>query len=114
MLVDVLTKKHVTVETGSVGIAGAADINAVKRSIFTKKPIAADLPVYSSWKPGKTIPLPGSRDKFRGFHAVMIYGYDDATREFLVKNSWGKKGGKQRISYDYVGTYARSLFSVGK
>jgi hypothetical protein len=40
-----------------------------------------------------------------GGHGVMVYGWDDASRSWLVKNSWGLSGGARmsgmlRVSYD--------------
>jgi C1A family cysteine protease len=39
------------------------------------------------------VPMPGRREKALGGHAVMAVGYDDAKRQFLVRNSWGTRWG---------------------
>jgi C1A family cysteine protease len=39
--------------------------------------------------------LPKRSEKALGGHAVMAVGYDDATKRFLVRNSWGKDWGQQ-------------------
>jgi alpha-tubulin suppressor-like RCC1 family protein len=51
-----------------------------------------------------------------GNHAVTLIGYDDATRKFLMLNSWGKVGldvdhdgvpdGLYHVTYDYLTRYA--------
>jgi C1A family cysteine protease len=49
--------------------------------------------------------MPGSKEKTVGGHAVMAVGYDDATREFLVRNSWGTDWGLEgyfKIPYAYL------------
>lgn len=51
------------------------------------------------------LPMPGAGAQPIGGHAVIICGYDDATRTFLVRNSWGTKfgqGGYMTVPYDYV------------
>jgi len=37
--------------------------------------------------------LPNKREKFVGLHAVLAVGYDDHSRRFFVRNSWGHKWG---------------------
>ncbi len=47
-----------------------------------------------------------------GVHAVVGVGYDDATRRFWVRNSWGASWGQQgyfTMPYDYLS--ARNLSS---
>jgi len=40
--------------------------------------------------------MPGPQEKVVGGHAVVAVGYDDSTRQFIVRNScnttWGLKG----------------------
>lgn len=50
------------------------------------------------------LPLPGPGDAVIGGHAVMLVGYDDAGRNFLVRNSWGNWGiqGNFLMPYEYV------------
>ena len=51
--------------------------------------------------------MPASNEKSVGGHAVMAVGYDDATREFLVRNSWGKDWGLKgyfKMPYSYLTT----------
>jgi C1A family cysteine protease len=39
--------------------------------------------------------LPKPSEKTLGGHAVMAVGYDDASKRFLVRNSWGEDWGQQ-------------------
>ncbi|MBD1393507.1 C1 family peptidase [Mucilaginibacter glaciei] len=40
-----------------------------------------------------TVNLPLQTDKFKGGHAVVAVGYNDAAERFLVRNSWGEGWG---------------------
>ena len=51
------------------------------------------------------LPMPASGEKMVGGHAVLCVGYDDETRTFLVRNSWGSTWGLKgyfRIPYAYL------------
>jgi len=55
-------------------------------------------------KTGK-LNLPKPSEKSLGGHAVMAVGYDDASKRFLVRNSWGNDWGMQgyfTIPYAYL------------
>ena len=55
-------------------------------------------------KTGK-LDLPKPKEKTLGGHAVMAVGYDDASKRFLVRNSWGADWGLQgyfTMPYDYL------------
>ncbi len=45
--------------------------------------------IPSSTKPRKIIPMPTLLDIPVGQHAVVAVGYDDSTRMFTCRNSWG-------------------------
>ena len=44
----------------------------------------------ASGAPKKVVPMPSSKDKVLGGHAVLAVGYDDKTQHFIVRNSWGR------------------------
>lgn len=54
------------------------------------------------------IPLPSPAERAGapiGGHAVVVVGYDDAARKFLIRNSWGTawgNGGHGSLPYDYL------------
>jgi len=57
-----------------------------------------------------TVPMPKSREKVLGGHAVLGVGYDDARRRFIARNSWGSGWGMKgyfTMPYQYLGS--RSL-----
>jgi len=51
------------------------------------------------------MPMPTKKEKARGGHAVTAVGYDDSTRLFTIRNSWGAKwgkGGNFYMPYAYI------------
>jgi C1A family cysteine protease len=57
-----------------------------------------------TWDDG-VIPMPGSTEPEDGGHCMLIVGYNNADRTFLVRNSWGTKWGQQgygTMPYDYI------------
>jgi C1A family cysteine protease len=61
-------------------------------------PFVFGFTVFASWysknpRPA-TISLPTSNDQAIGGHAVMCVGYDNKTRLFKIRNSWGASAGK--------------------
>jgi C1A family cysteine protease len=51
------------------------------------------------------IPMPGPTEQKDGGHAMLIVGYNNADRTFLVRNSWGTEWGQQgygTMPYDYI------------
>ena len=51
--------------------------------------------------------MPQPSEKLLGGHAVLAVGYNDATKRFLVRNSWGAKWamkGYFTIPYAYLTT----------
>ncbi len=57
-----------------------------------------------TWDDG-VIPMPGPNEPEDGGHCMLIVGYDNADRTFLLRNSWGTKWGQQgygTMPYDYI------------
>jgi C1A family cysteine protease len=52
------------------------------------------------------VPMPGSRERQLGGHAVMAVGYDDAAQNFICQNSWSTGWGERGffyLPYAYLG-----------
>jgi C1A family cysteine protease len=86
------------------------DLNTMKGCLASGYPFVFGFTVYTSFE-SKTVaksgivPMPSSGEKSVGGHAVMAVGYDDASREFLVRNSWGPDWGLKgyfKIPYAYL------------
>jgi C1A family cysteine protease len=49
--------------------------------------------------------MPAAADRVIGGHAVLVGGHDNATKRFLVRNSWGEgwgQGGYFTIPCNYL------------
>jgi C1A family cysteine protease len=86
------------------------DLNTMKGCLASGYPFVFGFTVYASFEGeqvAKTgiVPMPASNEKSVGGHAVMAVGYDDDTREFLVRNSWGRDWGLNgyfKMPYSYL------------
>lgn len=73
-------------------------------------PIVFGFSVYESFMSDEVrrtgiMPMPEKGEELIGGHAVMAAGYDNDTRKFLIRNSWGKDWGDNGyfwMPYDYV------------
>jgi C1A family cysteine protease len=82
----------------------------MKGCLASGYPFVFGFTVYSSFEGAKVaqsgiVPMPGSAEKPIGGHAVLAVGYDDDTREFLVRNSWGPGWGIKgyfKMPYAYL------------
>jgi C1A family cysteine protease len=57
-----------------------------------------------TWDDG-VIPMPGLTEQEDGGHCMLIVGYNNENRTFLVRNSWGTAWGQQgygAMPYDYI------------
>lgn len=95
---------------------GQDKVRLLRDSLMTNKtPIVISIPVKwgVEWTSGKI------RSEFKGeidgWHAISICGFNDETREFTFKNSWGLKWGTNGfgiMSFDYVARYAREAWTA--
>jgi C1A family cysteine protease len=84
------------------------DLNSMKGCIASGYPFVFGITVYSSFpmdtKTGE-VPMPSTQDAAEGGHAILAVGYDDSTRMFKFRNSWGPtwaKGGYGFVPYAYL------------
>jgi len=73
-------------------------LEQLKGCLASGFPFVFGFSVYESFesqavaKSGRT-PMPTSKEKQLGGHAVLAVGYDDAVKRFIIRNSWGPKWG---------------------
>jgi hypothetical protein len=83
----------------------AQDIGSVREVLASGKPIVLGIEVrQGAYSPDANGVVTMTGD-FVGWHAVLLAGYDDATRLFKIQNSWGDwygKAGYFFLSYDWV------------
>lgn len=83
---------------------------AIKRALYAGFPVVFGFAVYESFESNKVaqtgiVPMPGAHEAVIGGHAVALVGYEDAKKQFIVRNSWGTSWGIKgyfRMPYDYV------------
>jgi C1A family cysteine protease len=69
-------------------------LDQLKGCLASGYPFVFGFSVYESFesqavaKSGK-VPMPKPKEKQIGGHAVLAVGYDDASKRFIVRNSWG-------------------------
>lgn len=88
----------------------AKDVDAIRSAIYEGYPVAISLRIFDTFNPRSGfISMPsdeeiGSADS--GNHAMIICGFNDEARFFVVRNSWGHKFGVKGycyIPYEYIG-----------
>jgi len=86
-----------------------AKINNLKMCLTLGFPFIFGFMVYESSydadNNGGFIPMPSTKEKSEGGHAVVCCGYNDETKLFTIHNSWGTEVGDKGyyyMPYDYV------------
>jgi C1A family cysteine protease len=78
------------------------DATAMKGCLASGYPFVLGFTCYSNLPFDSTtgeIPMPASQDHVIGGHAVLAVGYDDGAQKFIIRNSWGRKWGKQGYGF---------------
>lgn len=75
--------------------------DAMRQCLAIKKPFVFGLPIYGDKEPNPTNnwTFTSGGKQLLGYHAMCCVGYDDRTRLFLVKNSWGAQWGMAGYCY---------------
>lgn len=85
-------------------------LGQMKSCLADGYPFVFGFTVYESFesdtvaKTGK-LNMPAKHEKQVGGHAILAVGYDDASKRFIIRNSWGKNWGKSgyfTMPYDYA------------
>lgn len=88
------------------------DLASIKHALISDYPVIFGFKVFSSMeteavKSSGDIPLPDPKkgDTLLGGHCILIVGYREKDKRFLIQNSWGEDWGDAgfgTIPYDYV------------
>jgi C1A family cysteine protease len=86
------------------------NLTEMKSSLAQGWPIAIGFTVYESFESAEVaktgiVPMPKPHEQELGGHAVLIVGYDDASKRFIVRNSWSAdwaQAGYFTIPYAYM------------
>lgn len=85
-------------------------LNQMKGCLAEGFPFAFGMTVYTSFEGDKVaqtgvVQMPSPGEQAVGGHAVLVVGYDDAQKRFIIRNSWGSDwgmGGYFTLPYDYI------------
>lgn len=89
-------------------------VDDMKNALYSYGPFIAGMYVYNDFYSYRSGIYSYASGSYVGAHAVLVVGFDDAQRAFIVKNSWGSGWGEAgyfMISYDEVGGTSRFGFS---
>ncbi len=80
------------------------DLNTMKGCLASGYPFVFGFTAYNSLQTPAVqqtgqIPMPTTQDQVIGGHAIVAVGYDDATRTFTIRNSWGAGWGDAGYGY---------------
>jgi C1A family cysteine protease len=82
----------------------------LKQALANGYPIVFAMDIYESFESSTVakkgiVPMPKKCEKSLGGHAMLIVGYDDKQKSFIVRNSWGDSWGLAGycyIPYKYI------------
>lgn len=89
------------------------DLNTMKGCIASGYPFVFGFTVYQEFEGAEVaksgiVPMPKTRERAIGGHAVMAVGYDDDSEQFTVRNSWGSTWGLDgyfKLPYAYASSH---------
>lgn len=94
-------------------------LDEMKKCLAEGYPFVFGISVFESFESDKvaktgTVPAPKKGEQNLGGHAMLCVGYNDSTKRFIVRNSWGSSWGKNgycTLPYSYMET-ADDLWTI--
>jgi C1A family cysteine protease len=77
------------------------NIHTMKECLLNGFPFVVGIAVFKNFENSTTgiIELPNDTDVMIGGHAVLVCGYNDIEKHWIVRNSWGRKWGDNGYCY---------------
>lgn len=88
--------------------------DAIKKAIYKYGPVLGAIKWYDTFKPNGNGVLKGEQSGDYGYHAIMIYGWNETG--FLCQNSWGMGWGNKgrfTLPYEIPVAEAKALIDSG-
>jgi len=102
----------------------AQQVDQIRAVIASKTPVIFGFAVYESFELADVaetgvMDMPSSGERRVGGHAVLLVGYDDASRRWIVRNSWGTDWGQAgyfTMPYAYLTdpNYSDDLWAISQ
>lgn len=83
-------------------------VDDIRSALASQYPVLIGISVYDSFENGdwgSSFVMPAPTGSLLGGHEIYIYGYDDYSKQFMVRNSWGESWGNKgnfRANYDQL------------
>jgi len=79
-------------------------LKEMQATLASGLPFVAGMRIYSSFESGPVTKtgiasMPRPKDKMLGGHAVLVCGYDNKSRRWIIRNSWGTSWGDKGYFY---------------
>lgn len=108
--------------TTAVQTARVADLDDLKQCLAEGFPVVIGFSVYDNFESPEMaqtgiLTLPGPSDELLGGHCVLVIGYDEATQQVFVRNSWGTAwglSGNFYMPYAYFNTLVSDMWVIQK
>jgi hypothetical protein len=102
-----------------IGARPLSTLDELKRALKQNGPVVVGISLFESSMTEATsrsgvIPLPTDTTALAGGHAIVIVGYDDASRRLRFVNSWGSQWGDRGfgyLPYEYVEKYMKEAWT---
>lgn len=80
------------------------DLTSMKESLLSGEPIVLGFMVYESFESDAVaatglVPIPTPTEKCLGGHAVVVVGFNESARHWIMRNSWGPSWGDKGYFY---------------
>jgi len=84
-----------------------SDLISMKNALASGFPFVVGIAIYSEFESDLVastgmVPMPKANSRPLGGHAVLVVGYDDRTKLFKVRNSWGRGWGIKGSGYFFL------------